>query len=893
MPDSVLSDACGVPRGRPRTARVEPSVTRRVAAAFAVAALAGAAAGPADAQVPGAPRATAAAVPTPSQALGLEVGADRTLADWPQITGYFARLAAASPRVRVDTLGPTTQGRPLVMATITSPENMRRLDEIRRAQARLADPRGLSAAEEARLVAQQPAVVMVSCNIHATEIGSSQMAMELAHRLATVDTLQRALDRVVVLLVPSMNPDGQQMVVDWYKRGLGTPLEGGPMPYLYHHYVGHDNNRDWYMVTQKETRLVTDVLYRRWFPEVFYDVHQQGNEGMRLTLSPYVDPIDPNIDPLIVRAINHVGAEMALALEARGKSGVGDGATYDLWWHGGARSTPYRHNMVGLLSEAASVRIATPITQKLSDLKGHPRGLPKYERRVNYPNPWPGGTWRLRDIIDYELIASEALVRMLAEQRETYVGNFARLGRKSVRLGETEAPYAYVIPAGQRDAHAVARLVEVLRLGGVEVGRATAPFAAGGRSYGAGSYVVRMAQPYRAHAKDLLEPQRFPKQEQYPGGPEVPPYDVAGWTLPYQLGVRADLVDSAFAVATGPVATGPVATVDVAEPASHCAAGTGGAALDASNTGCYAAAFAALRRGRAVALAAGRGRVAARALPRVALYKPWTANMDEGWTRWVFEQYGVPYTNVTDADVRGGTLAGYDVLVVPDMTVRQMRAGMSERQVPAQYAGGLGDAGVGAVRAFVERGGRLVLLDRASGFAADALGLAVRLTPAGGRGGEEGGGGEPPAAGAGARRATTPAADSGGGAPAPSARPYAPGSILRVLVDAAHPVATGMPDTAAVYFTNSTTLDVGAVAGARVIARYPAQADSILMSGYLSGGAALAGKAAAADAPLGRGRVVMFGFRPQYRGQSVGTFRMLFNALLAPADRPAGQRAER
>jgi hypothetical protein len=189
-------------------------------------------------------------------------------------------------------------------------------------------------------VAEQPAVVMISCNIHATEIGSSQMAMELAHRLATNDTLQRALERVVVLLVPSMNPDGQQMVTDWYKRGLGTPLEGGPLPYLYHHYVGHDNNRDWYMVTQKETRLVTDVLYRRWFPEVFYDVHQQGNEGMRLTLSPYVDPIDPNIDPLIVRAINHVGAEMALALEARGKSGVGDGATYDLWWHGGARSTP-------------------------------------------------------------------------------------------------------------------------------------------------------------------------------------------------------------------------------------------------------------------------------------------------------------------------------------------------------------------------------------------------------------------------------------------------------------------------------------------------------------------------------------------------------------------------
>jgi hypothetical protein len=389
-----------------------------------------------------------------------------------------------------------------------------------------------------------------------------------------------------------------------------------------------------------------------------------------------------------------------------------------------------------------------------------------------------------------------------------------------------------------------------------------------------------MAQPYRAHAKDLLEPQRFPKQEQYPGGPEVPPYDVAGWTLPYQLGVRADAVDSAFAVSAD-----PVASTGVEAPAAHCAASRRRAALDAANTGCYAAAFAALRRGQGVEIAAGGRRLAARRAPRVALYKPWTANMDEGWTRWVLEQYGVPFANVTDADVRGGKLAGYDVLVVPDMTPRQMRAGMSERQVPAPYAGGLGDSGVAAVRTFVQNGGRLVLLDRASGFAAQELGMAVRLTPAGGRGGEEGGGGEPPAA---ARAAGDSAR---GGAPAP--RPYAPGSILRVLVDGTHPVAGGMADTAAVYFTNSTTLDVEGVAGARVIARYPARAEDILMSGYLSGGAALAGRAAAADAPFGRGRVVMFGFRPQYRGQSVGTFKMLFNALVAPDGRAGGERASR
>lgn len=804
-----------------------------------------------------------AAVPTPSQVTGLAVGADRTLADWGQLTRYFAVLAGASPYVRIDTLGPTTQGRPFVMATITAPANQRRLVEIRAAQARLADPRGLSAADEAALVARQPAVVMISCNIHSTEIGASQMATELAYRLATVDTLRRALDSVVVLLVPSMNPDGQQMVVDWYRRGLGTPFEGGPLPYLYHPYTGHDNNRDWYMVTQRETRLVTDVLYRGWFPEVFYDVHQQGTDGMRITLPPHVDPIDPNVDPLIVRGINHVGAEMAFALESRGKTGVGDGATYDLWWHGGARSAPTRHNMVGLLTEAASARIATPITLAATDLRGHERGLPRYERRVNFPNPWPGGTWRLRDIMDYELIASEALVKMLARQRGDYVANFVALGRKQVALGAAGGPWAYVVPADQADAHAVARLVEVLRVGGVEVERATAPFTAGGRSYGAGSYVVRMAQPYRAHAKDLLEPQRFPRLEQYPGGPPQRPYDVAGWTLPYQFGVRADVVDSAFAVAGTPV-TRSVDRVTLARCTVHAGGGRRGAiTLDVANTGCYRFAFAA-PGGRAVRLGTGAGSLQVRSAPRVALYKPWTANMDEGWTRWVFEQYGVPYATLTDSAARAGDLhARYDVVIVPDMSLREAREGMSARQVPAPYAGGLGDVGITALRTFAEAGGTLVLVDRATELASGPLGLAVaRITP-------------PRAAGEGAAAADSSGADA----------LYAPGSILRVLVDRTQPIAAGMADTAGVYFTNSTTLDVSGVPGARVVARYPERAEDILMSGFLAGGARIAGRTALAEAPVGRGRVVLFGFRPLYRGQSIGTFKLLFNAILGGAPR--------
>ena len=795
-------------------------------------------------------------LPSPREHLGFEVGADRQLADWGQIVGYFAKLAAASPEVELDTLGPTTQGRPLILATITSAENMRKLESIRSAQRKLADPRLLTASDERTLFASQPAVVVIQCNIHSTEIASAQMAMELAYRLVTIDTLRRALEDVVVLLLPSANPDGEQMIVEWYRRNVGTRWEGGPTPWLYHPYVGHDNNRDWYMVTQRETRLITDFLYRQWFPEVFYDVHQMGSEGMRLFVPPFVDPINPNVDPLIVRGIAHIGAEMSLALEERGKTGVGDQAIYDLWWHGGARSTPTRHNMVGVLTEAASVRIATPIVQDTSKLTGHSRGLPRYERRMNFPNPWPGGTWRLRDIVDYELIAAEALVKMLAQQRGQYVSNFVRLGRKQIALGKSGSPKAFVIPTSQRDPSAVRRLVEVLTIGGVEVDSAER-VTADGRELGRG-YIVRLDQPYRAHALDLLEAQRFPRLEQWPGGPVERPYDVAGWTLPMQLGVDVVAAEkvSYAAPRQGLARTG-------SEP---CGPGVppNRDVYYVSNTSCFRQIISSLRRSRNVEVGNGRGGFyQINRSPRIGLYKPWTANMDEGWTRWVLEQFEIPYVSLSDSTVRAGKLRDrMDAILVSDMSLRDLRQGMADTVVPPPFSGGLGREGIEALKAFANAGGTLVLLDRASELATAELGVNVGLVRV------------PP------RRDDweSPAEDTLQRA---ARELYAPGSILRVLVDATHPIGFGMPDTAAVYFTNSVTFDVPSGSPVRVIARYPARGDDILLSGFLQGAPAIAGKAAAVEAPVGQGRVVMFGFRPQYRGQSYGTFRMLFNALLS------------
>src|SRR6266511_3296415 len=379
----------------------------------------------------------------PADALGFEPGADSMLADWKQVSGYVNGLARQSRYVHVDTLGKTTEGRPFVLLTITSPANIARLADIKRAQALLADPRRLNDTALAEIRMTQPAVILISNNIHSTEVASSQMGMTLAYRLATNPELQRLLDSVVVLMIPSMNPDGLDTVVSWYRRYKGTRYEGGPLPWLYHKYIGHDNNRDWFMLTQVETRLVTRMLYKEWFPEIVYDAHQQ---------------------------------------------------TYDLWWHGGFRSTPTRHNMIGILTEAASTRLGSPITLPLDSVRQPGRG-------VNYAAPWPGGTWHLGDIVRYELITSEALVRLAARDRVNVIDRFVGLGRRAVEAGLAGDPFAYVLPAEQRDPESWTALANVLGAGAVEVWRAAEPFTADGRSYPAGSLVVPMAQPYRAHAK--------------------------------------------------------------------------------------------------------------------------------------------------------------------------------------------------------------------------------------------------------------------------------------------------------------------------------------------------------------------------------------------------------
>ncbi|MBI1722954.1 MAG: peptidase M14 [Gemmatimonadetes bacterium] len=815
------------------------------------------------------------------------------LASWRQIGDYFTRLAAASPRVRVDTLGPTTQGRPYLLVTISDPANLARRAELMANQRRLADPRTLDADEEERLVGTQPAVILINCSIHSTEIAASQMSMELAYRLATDPALGAMLRNVVVLLVPSANPDGIDIVGDWYRASRWTAWDGSSPPWLYHPYVGHDNNRDWYMLTQVETRHLTRVLYRDWFPEVVYDVHQMGSTGARMFVPPFADPVNPNLDPAIVGGMNLIGATMAQALLDAGMAGIVQQERYDLWWHGGARSTPTRHNMIGILSEAASARIASPNCLPDSALRQPARG-------INYPAPWPGGCWRLRDIVDYELIAAQALVQQASLQRAEFVRRFVHLGRRAVEAGRG-APRAYVLPAlAGRDQGARALLANLLIQTGVEVNRARSAFGAGPHRFPPGSLVIPMDQPFRAHVKDLLERQVYPDRRAFRGGPPIPPYDVAGWTLPLQMGVEATAVDSAL--------NADLERVDTVTVTPGSIVGRGDVVLLRNrSTAEIIATWRALRAGGAVQLSPHAFRadgqewpvgtvlirgaragpvveaaarelgfdatlarrieqpVAARALPalsrvpRVGLYRSWRANMDEGWTRWVLERLGVPFATVTDSAVKvGGLLGRLDVIILPSEDADSIELGRRPGTVPQEYAGGLGNAGAQSLRSFMQEGGTVIALDQASRYAISRLGVPARVLR------------------------TSPTANS-----ANVSRFYAPGSIFEARVDQDHPLAAGLEATVPVYFDSSAILEAGL--GARAVLTYGQ--GNPLLSGYVDGPEVLAGRAALVEAPVGRGRAILFGFRPQHRGQTHATFRLLTNAILygaalAPAPTP-------
>jgi len=821
---------------------------------------------------------SAGALPrSPEEFLGFRPGDDRKLADWGQIVGYCRELAASSSRVVLDEVGRTTEGRPFLRLTISSAANLARLEALRQINLRLYDPRGLGEDEAERLIEQGRVVVSLQHAIHSTEVASSLTALLTAHRLATTEDpeLLRVLDESVIVLLPSQNPDGTDLVADWYRRSLGTAYEGQPPPQLYQRYTGHDNNRDWYMFTQQESRLVLAQVYDHWRPQIVHDLHQMGPRGARIFVPPYLDPWEPNVDPALRAAAAALGSQVAAELVAVGRRGVVTHALFDAWTP--ARAYSVTHGGVRFLSETAGTRLASPLELGLEELEPGP-GYDPRRASWNFPAPWTGGSWRLRDAVDYQLDASLALLRQAASQRRFWLRNFLAVNRRACTQRE---PWGFVIPARQADPWATRRLLQVLRLGGVELSRAPAAFAADGVAQAAGATIVQLAQPASAFAKTLLERQQYPDLRLTPGSLPVRPYDVTAHTLPLLLGVGVIPVSQ-------PLTEGTLASVVENDPVPGRVVGRGAWLAMGHRTGELVALARLLREGTEVRwasepfVAAGQRHPAGTLLvpgaarrplealarqlgfdalavpsapdslrlrrPRVGLYQSWVPAMDEGWTRFVFEhELEVPYQTLHDADVQAGHLrARFDALVLADQPRAEIVAGATPDQLPIEMTGGLGPTGLAQLRAFVEAGGTLVLLNRACALASRDLGLPVtdRLQ--------------------GVERDAF----------------FAPGSILRVQLDLRQPLAHGLPESLPIWFEHGPAFDLEGTK-AVAVARYTEPEP--LLSGWLNGGRWLESQAALVQLELGRGRVVLFGFRPQYRAQSWVTYPLLANALYLSA----------
>jgi hypothetical protein len=836
-------------------------------------------------------------ITSPEKFFGFQLGSDRHIARWDKIVEYYKLLEKeGSGKIKVVDMGPTTMGNPFLLAIISSPNNMAKLERLREVNLRISDPRGLTEQEIKKLIGEGRAVICQSMSLHASEIGGTQMAPELPYDLLSRrdEETQRILDNVVFLMVPSFNPDGAIMVSDWYQKTLGTEYEGAGLPWLYHKYVGHDNNRDAFQTNMIESQYMAKILFTDWIPQAYLDHHHMGSYGARIYVPPYAEPIRPYADPLIWREMSWYGAHIAYKEEEAGLSGVINMAQYSGWGHFGFHwITPF-HNIAGMLTESASAKLATPLFIHPDQLLGGARGLPAYEAQTTFPDPWPGGWWRLRDIVERQKVSAWALLDLAARNKETVLWNAYLKAKRQTERGAQGKPAAYAIPAAQHDPLTAVKLVNKLLVQGIEIRQAPKGFTtADGMTYPAGSYVISLAQPKMGLIRYLVGRTFYPDNDwtRAKDGFPMRPYDMATDTMAEFMGVRVDPLDDAVK-GDFPKLTGPVPAAGKVVP------GTFGYSFDGRLNDSFKAANILLDKGLAIrrvdkagdGLSPGDFIVAAgseailvdvarltgvdfTALEgevkeanhevkrlRLGMYQRYGGgNMDEGWTRWLLEQFGFPYTTLMDAEIKKGGLNGkYDVIILPDDTTAMItgeRAGVSggERgrpvdSTPPEYRSGIGNEGVAALKVFVEKGGTLVTLGQACGFAIEKLGLSVRNVVAN----------------------------------ISSKEFWCPGSTLRVKFDNANPFAYGMPaEGLVVYLSGNPAFEIiptGYNERYETIVLYADR--DLLQSGWLIGEENLAKKAGMIAAKYGEGKAVLIGFRTQHRAQTHATFKLLFNALI-------------
>jgi hypothetical protein len=846
-------------------------------------------------------------VTTPEAYLGFAPGADFHLMTYEEAVGYFEQLAGETDRMIVLEMGETTAGRSMKYGVISSPENLRRLDHFKDINRLISLPHGLGEEEARRLAEEGRTIVWIDGGLHGTEVAPAQLLPQLAYDLVTGDDPRTVSIREnVITLLVFANPDGMTIVSDWYMENVGTPYETSPIPWLYHEYVGHDNNRDSFMGNLVETRNMNRAHSTEWFPEILYNQHQTGPFPARIWIPPDAEPTNPNVHPLIVRWKSHIGTAMGKAFEENDQPGAISRIRYDTWYPGYATQVVDGHNVASILTETQLYRYATPQHFTVNDFPAEHRDLTK---GVFYPNPWLGGWWRLGDAVAYNSTACKAVLEVAATYRFDLLYDKYKVGRDVMERFAHEPPYGYIVPAEQPNQSSAGLLMERMMVNGIEVHTADEAFTHNGIEYPSGTYVLPTSQPFGLFLKNIFEKQTYPdlrdyshlwqglvNPEEWDGGP-LRPYDGVGWTLPLQMGVR-------YWEMTAPPDV-PTTRIHEVEMSGGVSGGGSSFLLDHADNASTAAVMALLAEGARVGwtrssftgggrlygpgtFAVELGRVSARrlgeiaretgarfragtprsettplALPRIGLHQAWVASMDAGWIRYLFDQYGIPHQTVTNAEIRAGGLGDrFDVLVFADQGASQILDGHRLGTVPPDFVGGIGDEGVRALQEFVLGGGRLVCNNASCDLPIEHFRLPVK--------------------------------NALDGVPADSFN--CPGAILKADYDGMSPLAYGMPARDMLFFSRGRVFEVvetGREEGpeeeageryegpARIVGSPVTYPDEpLLLSGWMIGDEMIRGKAAALDVDYGEGKIFLFGFNTHNRGQARSTARLLFNALL-------------
>jgi len=874
-----------------------------------------------------------AAPKSPAEMFGFNPGDDYKLASYDQMEAFYRQLAAESDRVELRVIGESALGRPLFLLTISTPENLANQERYRSISEQLARAR-VGGEEAERLAADGKAVVWIDGGLHATEVAHAQMTPLLAHRVATEESaeMDQIRNDVIFLLMPVMNPDGLEIVRKWYDSQLGTRFEQSRPPELYHHYVGHDNNRDFFMNNMPESKAVAKILYDEWFPQIVYNQHQSSPGYARIVIPPYSDPVNPLIHPGVTTGLNEVGSAMGNRFALKKMPGAISDVGFSMWWNGGMRTVPYFHNMIGILTEtghdSASPRIYDPkLFPRTIALRANPgaAGVETEEEatgvppaRVLYPDPYQGGESHFREPVEYMITGSMAVLRAASDSRMKWLTNINRMGHDAIEAGQSGTRY-YVVTREQAGFDEAQNMINVLLEGGIEVDVAEASFRVGDTRYPEGSYVINAAQAFRPYIVDLLEAQEYPDTRLDPSARVKAPYDIAGWTLPMQMGVEVDRITSdidADLVRVQGLVQPPEGTVSGGARYGYALSHRTNSSVKAINRlladgeeiywtneesragsnrfdiGTFIIESGSDTAARVESLAAEFGldfvglgssptdKLSQLRLPRVGMYKSYVAFMDEGWSRWLLEEYGFEPTSLLDGDVQTGDLSQFDAIVLPHPdggaafknNVQKILTGHAPGSMPDEFTGGLGLQGAYALQKFVQDGGTVVTFGDASNFAIEQFGLPIR--------------------------------NSVGGT---SRENFSiPGSLIAATVDTADPLGYGMAEDVAINFVNGAAYDILGQEGCtsdllnqrhcrevsrggrpvtehESISRFDSivnfAAEDLLMSGWAKGTEHIATKTAMARVPHGKGEVVLFGFRPQFRGQPRGTYKLVFNAL--------------